>query len=139
MEPFWLVNLAWRFVPSFWRWGSIISRKDRKIRRDRVRASNVFRGVQGLVFDNCAVCRFADQFVVNRVKILDPFFVPVVVFQILEKWFGVIGTSAAGAQKDLNLYLEQIGKIEQAEMVRPCKVGGFAILPVFKIVTSSLF
>lgn len=38
--------------------------------------------------------------------------------QILEKWFAEIGTSAAGATKDLNLYLEQIGKIEQAEMVR---------------------
>ena len=37
--------------------------------------------------------------------------------QILEKWFSAIGTSAAGATKDLNLYLEQIGKIEQAEMV----------------------
>lgn len=41
--------------------------------------------------------------------------------QILEKWFGAIGTSAAGATKDLNLYLEQIGKIEQAEMVSEAK------------------
>lgn len=39
--------------------------------------------------------------------------------KLLEKWFAVIGTSAAGATKDLNLYLEQIGKIEQAEMVSP--------------------
>lgn len=37
--------------------------------------------------------------------------------QILEKWFAVLGTSAAGAVKDLNLYQEQVGKIEQAEMV----------------------
>lgn len=36
----------------------------------------------------------------------------------MEKWFATIGTSASGATKDLNLYLEQIGKIEQAEMVR---------------------
>ncbi|CAM9185199.1 unnamed protein product [Pylaiella littoralis] len=37
--------------------------------------------------------------------------------ELLEKWFATIGTSASGATKDLNLYLEQIGKIEQAEML----------------------
>lgn len=37
--------------------------------------------------------------------------------QLLEKWFGVLGTSAQGAIKDLNLYQEQVGKIEQAELV----------------------
>ncbi|CAB1117739.1 unnamed protein product [Ectocarpus sp. CCAP 1310/34] len=37
--------------------------------------------------------------------------------ELLEKWFAVVGTSAAGAAKDLNLYQEQIGKIEQAELL----------------------
>lgn len=39
--------------------------------------------------------------------------------QLVEKWFGVLGTPAAAAVKDLNLYQEQVGKIEQAEMVSP--------------------
>ena len=49
-------------------------------------------------------------------------------YQILEKWFSVMGTSAAGATKDLNLYLEQIGKIEQAEMVSDVKWRGLRAL-----------
>ena len=38
--------------------------------------------------------------------------------QLVEKWFSVLGTPAAAAVKDLNLYQEQVGKIEQAELVR---------------------
>ena len=38
--------------------------------------------------------------------------------QLLEKWFEVLGTSSQGVIKDLNLYQEQVGKVEQAEMVR---------------------
>lgn len=37
--------------------------------------------------------------------------------ELVEKWFGVLGTPAAAAVKDLNLYQEQVGKIEQAEML----------------------
>lgn len=36
---------------------------------------------------------------------------------LLEKWFAVLGTSAQGAIKDLNLYQEQVGKVEQAEQL----------------------
>lgn len=30
----------------------------------------------------------------------------------------MLGTSSQGAMKDLNLYLEQVGKVEQSELVR---------------------
>lgn len=39
--------------------------------------------------------------------------------QLLEKWFEVVGISPQGAMKDLNLYQEQVGKVEQAELVSP--------------------
>lgn len=46
--------------------------------------------------------------------------------KILERWFGVLGTSSQGAIKDLNLYLEQVGKVEQSELVR-ASIGRFIV------------
>lgn len=44
--------------------------------------------------------------------------------QLVEKWFAVVGTPAAAAVKDLNLYQEQVSKIEQAELVSPKALSG---------------
>lgn len=47
--------------------------------------------------------------------------------QLLEKWFNKMGTPSQGIIKDLNLYQEQLSKLEASEQVRlwhPARVRG---------------